>query len=109
MSSMPSYETLQAALNQTFQFSTNDGQSIDARLFEVANGIAMDDAHLCYTASFELPKGVWLQQDVYRVTHLASDSWELLVTPYRPTSAGTCVVGAVFHVLKPESVSAAVD
>ena len=99
---MPSYETLQAALNQTFLFSARDGLSIDGRLFDVSIKIAMDDDHFCYTALFEMPAGAWLQQDVYRVTHPAGHAWELLMTPHRPTPAGACVVGAVFHVLKPE-------
>lgn len=105
MSPMPSYETLQAALNQSFLFSTPDGHSIDGRLFKISTGIAMDDTYLCYTALFEMPAGVWLQQDVYRVTHPAGDAWELLITPHRPTPTGACVVGAVFHVLKPEPAS----
>ena len=102
---MPSHETLKDALNQTFQFSTPNGQTIDGRLFDVSVRIAMDDTYLCYAALFEMPAGARLQQDVYRVTHPAGNAWELLMTPHRPTPAGACVLGAVFHVLKPELAS----
>jgi hypothetical protein len=105
---MPSYEKLQAALNQTFLFSIPGGKAIGGRLFDVSVRIAMDDTHSCYTALFEMPAGIWLQQDIYRVVHPTGDFWELLMTPYRPTTSGACVIGAVFHVLKPELASAVV-
>jgi len=76
-------------------------RGVAACLAAVRDGISMDAAYLCYSASFDLPQGVYLPQDLYRVTSPGGDTWDLLVTPTRPRADGAATMCAVFHVACP--------
>jgi hypothetical protein len=97
MQAVPSHDALIASINQLFALETADGQRVHARLVEAPAGIAMDASYVCYLATFELPAGIWLPQDTYRITAPDGSSWDLLVTPTRPSPNGQANLTAVMH------------
>lgn len=99
MQSIPTYAELIAAIGQTFSLSTADGRSVEARLSAAPNGIPMDETYVCYSAVFNLPTGVWLPQDTYRITAADGRAWTLLATPTRPEPGGCATLTAVMHCL----------
>lgn len=60
-------------------------------------GIPMDDRYVCYSATFELPAGAYLPQDVYRIGSPGGGTWDLLATPTRPTVDGRSTLTVVVH------------
>ena len=96
---VPTHAALLAAIGQPFVLSTADGRSVQARLAAAPGGIPMDDDYVCYSAIFELPEGVHLPQEVFRVTAPNGDAWDLLATPARPIN-GRAMLSAVMHCLR---------
>lgn len=97
MLSIPTHEELLGAIGQPFTFGAADGQTVDAVLAHAPAGIPMNDSFVCYSATFELPAGVFLPQDVYRIASPAGRAWELLATPTRPTEDGRSTLTVVVH------------
>jgi hypothetical protein len=97
MQAVPTHEALVASLGQLFWLQTADGSRIEARLAAAPAGVAMDDTYVSYAATFELPAGIWLPQDTYRVTAPDGSSWELLATPTRPSANGRANLTAIMH------------
>jgi hypothetical protein len=95
--SIPTHAELTAAIGQRFSFGLADGRSVDAVLTAAPAGIPMDDSFVCYSAHFELPAGVFLPQDVYRIESPQARAWELLATPTRPTADGRATIHFVVH------------
>jgi hypothetical protein len=95
--SIPTHEELLGAIGQRFSFGAADGQTVDAVLARAPSGIPMDDTFVCYSAIFELPAGVVLQQDVYRIASPSGRAWALLATPTRPTEDGRSTLTVVVH------------
>lgn len=107
MLSIPTHAELLEAIGQRFTFGTADGQSVDAVLLHAHSGIPMNDSYVCYTAMFELPAGVFLPQDVYRIGSPAGRTWDLLATPTRPTEDGRSTLTVVVHTRADELAKAA--
>jgi hypothetical protein len=109
MPSMPTQAELLTSLGQIFSLTPGAASSADDEphwsvpltLAAVDEGIAMDDAYVCYSASFDLPQGVVLPQDVYCLTAPDGSAWELLITPNRPRAGGIATMCAVFHLERP--------
>lgn len=97
MLSIPTHDELLEAIGQRFTFGTADGHIVDATLSHAPIGIPMDDSYVCYSATFELPAGVFLPQDVYRIAAPIGRAWELLATPTRPTADGRSTLTVVVH------------
>lgn len=106
MDSIPTRAELTAALGAVFTFSGQREWSVPATLFDVADGVPMDRHHVCYAALFQLPAGIDLPQDNYRVTAPGGAAWELLATPYRPSPEGLPVMGVVLHYRRPSDAEA---
>lgn len=97
MRTVPTHDELLEALGQRFTFASADGHTVDAVLAHAPAGIPMSDDFVCYSATFELPAGVFLPQDVYRIGSPAGPAWELLATPTRPTEDGRSTLTFVVH------------
>ena len=97
MQAVPTHETLIASLHRLFVLETADGRRVEVRLAAAPAGIAMDATYASYSATFELPMGVWLPQDTYRITTPEGMSWDLLATPTQPTAEGRATLTAVMH------------
>jgi hypothetical protein len=95
--SIPTHDELLGAIGQRFTIGTADGHTVEATLSHAPSGIPMDHSYVCYAASFELPAGVFLPQDVYRIASPAGRAWELLATPTRPTEDGRSTLTVVVH------------
>jgi hypothetical protein len=95
---IPTHEALTAALNRLFVLETADFQRVEVRLTAAPAGVAMDETYESYSAIFELPIGIWLPQDTYRITSSDGTSWELFATPTRPSADGRANLTAVMHV-----------
>ncbi len=98
--SVPTHAALVAAIGQPFVLATPDGRSVEARLAAAPAGIPMDESFVCYSAIFELPDGVHLPQDVFRITAPDGSAWELLATPAAPVG-GRARLAAVMHCPRP--------
>jgi hypothetical protein len=105
--SIPTHDELLEAIGQRFTFGLADGHTVDAVLARAPAGIAMDDGFVCYTATFELPAGVFLPQDVYRIGSPLGRAWDLLATPTRPTEDGRRTLTVVVHCRADSLASAA--
>jgi len=105
MQAVPSHEVLIASLNQLFVLETADGHRVEARLAAAPAGIPMDASFISYSATFELPAGIWLPQDTYRITAPDGASWDLLATPTRPSANGQANLTAVLHYLRTEDTA----
>ena len=109
MQAVPTHEALIASLNQLFVLETADGHRVEARLVAAPAGIPMDASFISFSATFELPVGIWLPQDTYRITSPDGASWDLLVTPTRPSGNGHANLTAVMHYqrsVEPSSMAA---
>ncbi|HTH73765.1 MAG TPA: hypothetical protein VL635_05105 [Trinickia sp.] len=95
------------AVGQRFTFGAADGHTVDAVLLYANAGIPMNDRFVCYVAMFELPAGVSLPQDVYRIGSPAGRTWDLLATPTRPTEDGRSTLTVVVHTRADELAKAA--
>jgi hypothetical protein len=105
MSTVPTHEALMASLNRLFVLEASDGKRFEVRLAAAPAGIAMDETYASYSAIFELPVGIWLPQDTYRITASDGACWELLATPTRPSADGRANLTAVVHISVPEASS----
>jgi hypothetical protein len=85
------------AIGQRFTFGASNGATLEAILAHAPAGIPMNDSYVCYSATFELPAGAYLPQDVYRIESPAGRSWQLLATPTPPTQDGRSTVTIVVH------------
>lgn len=74
---------------------------MQARLIGAPAGVPMDDDYVCYHALFELPLGVQLPQDNYRVDAPDGRAWMLFATPTRPQKNGAATLCIVIHTVKP--------
>jgi len=115
MSGIPTQAELSSSLGRTFllfpvasedvlqaqDLGVTPRNAVEARLAAVQDGIAMDPGYLCYSASFDLPAGIHLPQELYRVSSPDGAVWELLVTPTRPHANGVATMCAVFHIKCP--------
>lgn len=97
MQAVPTHEALVASLHRLFVLETADGRRLEVRLAAAPSGIAMDATYVSYSATFELPFGVWLPQDTYRITAPDGMSWDLLATPTKPNADGRANLTAVMH------------
>lgn len=97
MSDMPSHNELSESIGQIFTLSTHTGLTVEAHLLSAPACVPMDDSFTCYSAHFELPPGVVLGQDVYRVVSPAGREWQLLATPVRPLKPQSQVMCVVIH------------
>ncbi|WP_126876968.1 DUF6916 family protein [Paraburkholderia kururiensis] len=95
------------AIGQRFTFGAADGQTVDAVLLHANAGIPMNDSFVCYAAMFELPAGISLSQDVYRIGSPAGRAWDLLATPTRPTEDGRSTLTVVVYARADELAKAA--
>lgn len=107
MLSIPTHAELLDAIGQRFTFGAADGQTVDAVLLHANAGIPMNDSFVCYAAMFELPAGISLSQDVYRIGSPAGRAWDLLATPTRPTEDGRSTLTVVVHARADELAKAA--
>lgn len=85
------------AIGRTFTFASEQAGAAEVRLVAAPEGTAMDDGFLCYSAHFELPPGVRLPQDNYRVSGADGVAWDLFATPTRPTAQGAGTMCVVIH------------
>lgn len=97
MQSLPTHAELIAAIGQRFSFIDAAGRSVDAQLTSAPAGIPMDHTFVCYSATFELPAGVHLPQDIYRIALPDGRAWDLLATPTRPTPDARATLTVVVH------------
>lgn len=100
MRAVPTHEALIASLDRLFVLETTDGHRMEVRLTAAPAGIAMDAAYVSYSAIFELPVGIWLPQDTYRITAPDGAWWDLLATPTQPSADGRANLTAVMHYLR---------
>lgn len=101
MQAVPTHETLIATLGQLFVLETATGHRMEVRLASAPAGVAMDTTYTSYCAVFELPIGIWLPQDTYRITAPNGLSWELLATPTQHSADGRSNLTAVMHICVP--------
>jgi hypothetical protein len=94
--SIPTHEELLAAIGQRFTISAN-GHTVEAVLSHAPVGVPMNDKFVCYSGTFELPVGVFLPQDVYRIGSPTGAAWDLLATPTQPTEDGRSTLSFVVH------------
>ncbi|MEX3955986.1 hypothetical protein [Trinickia sp. EG282A] len=97
MRSIPTHEELIEAIGESFTFGLADGQTVEAVLSHAPAGIPMNDSFVCYAATFELPAGVFLPQEIYRIGSPAGRAWDLLATPTKPTDDGRSTLTVVVH------------
>ncbi|TAM55108.1 MAG: hypothetical protein EPN57_03625 [Paraburkholderia sp.] len=97
MLSIPTHEELLAAIGQRFTISAANGHTVEAVLSHAPAGIPMNDSFVCYSGTFELPAGVFLPQDVYRIGSPTGPAWDLLATPTQPTGDGRSTLSFVVH------------
>ena len=97
MRTIPTHDELLEAIGQRFTFGCADGHTVEAVLVHAPAGVPMDDSFVCYSATFELPLGVVLPQDVYRIGAPGGRAWDLLATPTRPTGDGRSTLTVVVH------------
>ena len=97
MRTIPTHDELRDAIGQRFTLASADGHTVEAVLAHAPAGIPMDDSFVCYSATFELPTGVFLPQDVYRIASPGGGAWDLLATPTRPTGDGRSTLTVVVH------------
>lgn len=97
VSAIPSHAELTDAIGRTFTFASEQAGAVKVRLIAAPEGIAMDDGFLCYSAHFEMPPGVRLPQDNYRVSRADGVAWDLFATPTRPTAQGAGTMCVVIH------------
>jgi hypothetical protein len=97
LSSIPTHAELLGAIGQRFTFGASNGAAVEALLVHAPSGIPMNDRYVCYSATFELPAGAYLPQDVYRIGSPAGGAWDLLATPTRPTDDGRATLTVVVH------------
>ena len=100
MQAVPTHEALIASLHRLFVLETADGRRVEVRLAAAPAGIAMDATYVSYSAIFELPVGIGLPQDIYRITAPDGASWDLLATPTQPSANGRANLTAVMHYLR---------
>lgn len=97
MQSIPTHAELIAAIGSRFSFGVPGGHAVEALLLDAPAGIPMDDSYVCYLATFELPEGAYLPQDVYRIVSPGGAAWDLLATPARPCANGRARLAIVVH------------
>lgn len=97
MPSIPTHDELLDAIGQRFTFGFLDGHSVDAVLAHAPAGMPMNDSFVCYSATFELPAGVFLPQGIYRIGAPNGGAWDLLATPTHPTRDGRSTLTVVVH------------
>ena len=102
MQAVPTHEALVASLDRLFLLETADGSHVEARLIAAPIGVAMDACYISYSATFELPAGILLPQDTYRIRSPDGETWELLATPTRPSANGRGNLTVVLHYLRPD-------
>ncbi|RKE25172.1 hypothetical protein B0G76_6687 [Paraburkholderia sp. BL23I1N1] len=107
MLSIPTHAELLEAIGQRFTFGAANGQSVEAVLSHAPAGVPMNGGFVCYAATFELPAGVSLAQDVYRIGSPVGRAWDLLATPTRPTEDGRSTLTVVVHTRTDELAKAA--
>ncbi|HVW49860.1 MAG TPA: hypothetical protein VHC91_05570 [Trinickia sp.] len=107
LQSIPTLEELLEAIGQRFTFGLADGRTVQAVLAHASAGTPMNDSFVCYAATFELPSGVFLPQNVYRIGSPAGRAWDLLATPTRPTADGRSTLTVVIHTRADELANAA--
>lgn len=93
------------AVGRTFTFASASVGTVESRLISAPAGTPMDDDFLCYSAHFELPAGVRLPQDTYRVSAPNGAAWDLLATPTRPAASGAGTMCIVIHCAKPRETA----
>ncbi|RAS23466.1 hypothetical protein BX591_12072 [Paraburkholderia bryophila] len=101
LSAIPTHAELTESLGGLFTLTSPEGTAVQARLIDAPVGVPMDDDYVCYHAFFELPLGVQLPQDNYRVDAPDGRAWVLLATPVRPQKNGAATLCIVIHTLKP--------
>lgn len=97
MQAVPTHEALVASLHRLFVLEAADGRRVEVRLAAAPAGIAMDATYVSYSATFELPHGLWLPQDTYRITAPDGTFWDLLATPTQPSADGRACLTVVMH------------
>ncbi|WP_414439329.1 DUF6916 family protein [Burkholderia sp. 22PA0106] len=100
VSELPTHDELKGLIGQVLVISTADEAAVpltQTRLTEAPDGVAMNAAHACYLAHFELPVDVRLPQDTYRFGAPDGRAWLLFVTPTRPLDTGAGTLCAVIH------------
>jgi len=97
LSSIPSHAELLEAIGQRFTFGASNGATFEAVLAQAPAGIPMNESFVCYSATFELPAGIYPPQDVYRIDSPAGGDWQLLATPTQPTEDGRSTLTVVVH------------
>jgi hypothetical protein len=95
--SVPTHAELIAAIGGRFSFGVTGGHTVEAVLLDAPAGVPMDDSYVCYLATFELPEGAYLPQDVYRIVSPEGAAWDLLATPARPSANGCSRLAIVVH------------
>ncbi len=101
VSAIPTHAELTESLGSLFTLTSPQGYAVEARLNSAPAGVPMDDGYDCYQARFDLPPGVQLPQDVYRVSAPDGRAWDLFATPARPSVEGLACLCIVVHVPKP--------
>ncbi|MFM0503790.1 DUF6916 family protein [Paraburkholderia caffeinilytica] len=101
MSAIPSHAELTNAVGRTFTLASAQIGAVEARLTAAPTETPMDEGFLCYSAFFELPAGIRLPQDMYRVSAPDGAAWDLLATPTRPAANGAGTMCIVIHCAKP--------
>ncbi|WP_260858868.1 DUF6916 family protein [Paraburkholderia sp. BCC1885] len=93
------------AIGRTYTFASEQAGAVEVRLIAAPAGTPMDDEFLCYSAHFELPVGVRLPQDTYRVSDADGTGWDLFATPTRPTAQGAGTMCVVIHRAKDQQAA----
>lgn len=97
MQSIPTHAGLIAAIGGRFAFGVPGGHTVEAVLLDAPAGVPMDDSYVCYLATFALPSGIHLPQDIYHIVSPDGEAWDLLATPTRPDSNGCSTLTIVVH------------
>ncbi|HBX54063.1 DUF6916 family protein [Pseudomonas sp. UBA2684] len=98
--SVPTQVQLNASVNQQWLLTTDD-QPLPMQLVRVDGGIAMNSCYTCYSATFELPESIWVDQGSYEIRSPEGKAYYLLLAPVGLSPAGQYQMEAVFHVLIP--------
>lgn len=65
--SIPTHAELLEAIGQRLAFGAAGGQFVEAGLAPAPVGVPTNDSYVGYSATFELPAGVLLLQNVYHI------------------------------------------
>jgi hypothetical protein len=99
MSKIPSFETMQAALGQSWMIQDTAQHQAPIIIHTVEQTRTMSEQHMAYHLQVELALNIHAEQGTYALLCPQGNSWSLLMTPAAPSSSGQARLQASVHYL----------